>query len=230
MEKTFITPSTKLADLIELNYRLLVVLSRLDIGLGFGEQTVEDSCNSHGINISSFLLICNEYTFDGYVPAADLLADADLTVIMKYLHNSHVNYMETGMKNLNDSLVTLMSPTDDALKKVVRKFFDDYKAEVQNHFNYEENTVFPYIHALMAGQRQEGYSIEVFEENHSDIDEKLGDLKNIVMKYLPDSCDPILRNQVLYHIFNLEEDLYHHTLIEDNILVPLVNILEENEH
>ena len=75
-------------------------------------------------------------------------------------------------------------------------------------------------------RRQAGYSIGQFEKNHSNIDEKLNDLKNIVMKYLPDICDPVLRNDVLYHIFCLEDDLRHHTLIEDNVLVPLVGILE----
>ena len=75
----------------------------------------------------------------------------------------------------------------------------------------------------------DGYSMEQFEENHSNIDEKLNDLKNIVMKYLPSVCDTVLRNSVLYHIFFLEDDLDRHTMIENNVLVPMVNRLEENE-
>ncbi len=229
MEKTIIKPSSKLADLIEMDYGLLEVLSRLGIGLGFGEQTVGAACTAHGINVSSFLLICNEYAFDGYVPAADLLATADLRDIVKYLHNSHKVYLDNEMTKLEKNLSELMAPTDEGQKAIVKKFFSDYRSEVVNHFDYEENTVFPYVEALLGGRRQKGYSIETFEENHSDVDEKLNDLKNIVMKYLPDSCDPILRNKVLHHIFHLEEDLFHHTLVENNILVPLVNILEENE-
>ena len=49
------------------------------------------------------------------------------------------------------------------------------------------------------------------------------------MKYLPPVCDTVLRNSVLYHIFFLEDDLDRHTLIENNVLVPMVNRLEENE-
>lgn len=221
-----IKASSKLADLLELNYGLLEVLSRLGIGLGFGEQTVADACRAHGINISSFLLISNEYAFDGYVPAADLLATADLRDIVKYLHNSHESYLGNEMTRLDKNLTKLLSPTDEGQQAIVKKFFSDYRFEVEKHFDYEENTVFPYVRALLEGRGQEGYSIETFEENHSDIDEKLNDLKNIVMKYLPASCDPILRNKVLHHIFHLEEDLSHHTLVENNILVPLVNILE----
>lgn len=224
-----ITPSMKLADLISMNYKLLEVLSRLDIGLGFGEGSIEEACNSHGINIYSFLLICNEYTFDGYIGSSDLLEKGSPSDIMKYLHNSHVCYMDKEMKSLETSLQTLMEPTDAAQRKMIKKFFEDYRTEVEKHFAYEEDTVFPYVRSLMQGEATGGYSMEKFEENHTNIDEKLGDLKNIVMKYLPETCNPIMRNDVLYHIFRLEEDLCRHTLIEDNVLVPMVTILENNE-
>ncbi len=219
----------KLAELIEMNHNLLEVLSRLGIGLGFGERTVAEACAEHGINVSSFLLICNEYTFDNYVPAADLIASAELKDIVGYLHNSHLSYLQDAMSVLEGYLIRLIAPTDEGQKKIVRKFFMDYKREVEIHFDYEENTVFPYVNALLAGGRQPGYSIETFEENHSNIDEKLSDLKNIVMKYLPASCDRSLRNKALFVIFYLEEDLCRHTLIENDILVPMVNILESHE-
>ncbi|MCM1177848.1 MAG: hemerythrin domain-containing protein [Bacteroidales bacterium] len=224
-----ITPSMKLADLISLNYKLLEVLSRLDIGLGFGEGSIADACVSHGIDINSFLLICNEYTFDGYVASVDQLSNGSPTDIMKYLHNSHVCYMDKEMTKLESLLHTLMEPTGEAHGKMLYRFFNEYKDEVRKHFEYEEETVFPYIRSLIGRKATDGYSMEKFEENHTNIDEKLGDLKNIVMKYLPESCDPMLRNDALYHIFRLEEDLYRHTLIEDHVLVPMVTILEGHE-
>ena len=121
----------------------------------------------------------------------------------------------------------MVKSCDELQKKLVARFFADYKKQVENHFGYEESVVFPYVRALMKGSWQEGYSIEQFEENHSNIDETLNDLKNIVMKYLPDTCDTVLRNEVLYRIFRLEDDLRKHTMVEDNILIPLVNKLEE---
>ena len=56
----------------------------------------------------------------------------------------------------------------------------------------------------------------------------LHDLKNIVMKYLPDTCDTVQRNEVLYRIFRLEEDLAKHTIVEDTVLIPLVNRIEDS--
>lgn len=216
----------KLADLIEVNFKLLNVLSRFGISLGFGENTIKEVCERQGINLNSFLLICNIYTYDDYVPSAEMLAGADAVTIVDYLHNSHAFYMEKEFDALEKNIKAMVEPCDAMQKKIVARFFADYKAQVENHFEYEESVVFPYVRSLKTGRGCEGYAIEQFEENHSNIDETLNDLKNIVMKYLPDTCDTVLRNEVLYRIFRLEEDLTKHTIVEDVVLIPLVNRIE----
>ena len=216
----------KLADLIEVNFKLLNVLSRFGISLGFGENTIKEVCERQGINLNSFLLICNIYTYDDYVPSAEMLAGADAGTIVDYLHKSHSVYMEKEFDSLEKNIKAMVEPCDAMQKKIVARFFADYKAQVENHFDYEESVVFPYVRSLKTGAGCEGYAIEQFEENHSNIDETLNDLKNIVMKYLPDTCDTVLRNEVLYRIFRLEEDLAKHTIVEDAVLIPLVNRIE----
>ena len=46
------------------------------------------------------------------------------------------------------------------------------------------------------------------------------------MKYMPADGDSNLIKNVLTILFNLQKDLSNHTSVEDNILVPAVNILE----
>lgn len=221
-----ISPNMKLADLIDINHNLLAVLSRLEVSLGFGEHTIDEACKLHGVNTEAFLLICNVYNFEGYVPSQALLDRADVRDIMKYLHNSHLDYTNTSLRDLESLITKMLVNCPEAQKKLVEKFFNGYQAEVKNHFDYEENTVLPYVKALLERNRQEGYSIETFEENHGNIEEKLCDLKNIVMKYLPESCDQVLRYEVLHQIYHLEKDLTRHTLIEDNVLIPIVARME----
>jgi len=227
IERVVFSEQMKLADLIDVNFKLLNVLSRLGISLGFGENTIKEVCERQGINLNSFLLICNIYTYDSYMPSADLLAGADPATIVDYLHNSHAFYLGKEFVGLENNLSAMVEPCDELQKKIVAKFFSDYRTQVERHFEYEEDVVFPYVQSLIDGGRQESYSIEQFEENHSNIDETLNDLKNIVMKYLPETCDTVLRNEVLYRIYRLEEDLLKHTLIEDNVLIPMVNKMEE---
>jgi regulator of cell morphogenesis and NO signaling len=155
-----------------------------------------------------------------------MLAEADPLTIVDYLQNSHSFYMDKEFNSLEKNITAMVASCDQMQKKIVARFFTDYKTHVANHFSYEENVVFPYVRALVAGKTHEGYTIEQFEENHSDIDEALSDLKNIVMKYLPDTCDTVLRNEVLYRIFRLEEDLAKHTVLEDGVLIPIVNRIE----
>lgn len=226
IQRIVFSESMKLADLIDVNFKLLNVLSRLGISLGFGENTISEVCQKQGINLESFLLICNIYTYDDYVPSAELLSSADPMTIVDYLHSSHAFYLDKEFASLEKNIKAMVEPCDDMQKKIVSKFVVDYKQQVENHFAYEETTVFPYVRALRQGTVTEGYSIEQFEENHSNIDETLGDLKNIVMKYLPDTCDTVLRNEVLYRIYRLDEDLAKHTIIEDRVLIPIVNKME----
>lgn len=224
-----LSPSLKMADLVNLNYSLLSVFSRLGMTLGFGETTVEDACRRHNVNVSSFLLVCDVYTYQGYVPTSGLLESGSPEDIVRYLHQSHVYYIDRELPALERSLEELVAPCEPRLKRTIYNFFAGYRKELENHFAYEESVVFPYVRSFRSGTGKKGYSIEQFEENHSNIDEKLCDLKNIVMKYLPEQCDPVRRNDVLYHICFLEEDLGRHTLIEDNILIPMMSRLEENE-
>lgn len=227
IERVVFSEQMKLADLIDVNFKLLNVLSRLGISLGFGENTIKEVCERQGINLNSFLLICNIYTYDSYMPSADLLSGADPATIVDYLHNSHAFYLGKEFVGLENNLSAMVEPCDEMQKKIVAKFFSDYRTQVERHFEYEEDVVFPYVQSLIEGGRQVSYSIEQFEENHSNIDETLNDLKNIVLKYLPETCDTVLRNEVLYRIYRLEEDLLKHTLIEDNVLIPMVNKMEE---
>lgn len=226
IQRIVFSESMKLADLIDVNYKLLNVLSRLGISLGFGENTISEVCGRQAIDLNSFLLICNICTYEDYLPSADLMSGADPMTIVDYLHNSHSFYLDKEFPALERNLRDMVEPCSETQKKIVAHFFSDYKVQVEKHFAYEEDVVFPYVRALKEGHMKEGYSIEQFEENHSNIDETLGDLKNIVMKYLPDSCETVLRNEVLYRIYRLAEDLAKHAIIENTVLIPMVNKME----
>ncbi len=227
MNKMKFTESMKLAELVGLNWKLLSVLSRLGIGLGFGESSIAEVCSRYRINPSSFLMICSVYTYDDYVPSAEMLHDAEPLSIVEYLHNSHSFYLDKEFASLDRNMKVLTESCDALQKKILMRFFEEYRTQIVNHFAYEETVVFPYVRALVNGEISEGYSIEQFEENHSNINEALNDLKNIIMKYIPDTCDAVIQNEVLYGIFRFEEDLRKHTAIEDRVLIPMVNRMEE---
>ena len=216
----------KVSDLVEANYRLLGVISRLGIEGSFGEKTVSEICIPHGLDPDTIILICEVYSHPDFKPSGDLLRRAHIGDVLRYLHQSHDYYLHTALIELAKDIERLIEPCQKPLQQVIRSFLDGYEKELENHFNFEENEVIPYVQNLMIGQHRQGFSIDTFEENHSNIEEKLSDLKSIIMKSLPHECDSNLRISVLQFIFMLEEDLHCHTYIEDNILVPMVRLLE----
>lgn len=226
-DRAILSAKMKLAELININYNLLGVLSRFDMKLGFGEETVGEACARYGLDVSTFLLICNIYTFDTFVPSKDLLDTVNVLDIVRYLHSSHSFYIDFSLQSLEESLEKMLEPCDERRKKVIWKFFKDYRDELARHFEYEEKTVFPYVESVVHYASDSSFRIIQYEENHTNVEEKLSDLKNIVMKYLPPECDNQLINRALLYIYILEDDLSKHTSIEDDILVPAVNRLED---
>ena len=226
--KQFFTPDMKLSDIIDMDYNLVQVISRTGIDLRHAGLTVSEACVLDGIDPATFMLICNVYSFPEHCPSESDIAAASVRDILRYLRGSHLYYTGIALRNLEGAFDRLVSPCDEGRKKAVLKFFIDYKAELEKHFAREESEVFPYVEALLAGVKPEGYSIDQFEEHHESVDEKLEDMKNIVMKYLPVECDEELKMWVLLSIYRLRDDLRRHTFVEDGILVPIVRNLEKD--
>lgn len=216
----------KIADIIT-DSKILSVLERLNIKLGFGEATVEDICKKYNLSTNLFLMICNIYSFDDFTPNIDGLTQNDIPKIVGYLQKSHEYWLSSCFPQLHKNIHTMLDSCDEVNKKILNKFYDDYDVEVKKHLDYEEHTVFPYVLSIGIGKGNGKFRIKDFEENHSDLDEKMSDLKNIVMKYLPEAYVSQARIDVLNDIFKIEEDLNKHTIIEDSLLIPLVSKFEK---
>jgi len=72
-----------------------------------------------------------------------------------------------------------------------------------------------------------GYSIQSFEKEHTNVDENLFDLKNIIIKFLTPNYNDKDCNEFLINLFQFEIDLTDHARIEDKILVPKVMRIEK---
>ena len=220
-----------MADLIAADNSLLSILQRWGISLGFGEATVEEICTQHRISTNLFLEICNIYSFRNYTPQIEYLDEKDISNITAYLRASHKYYKEKCFPAIHNSIHTLVQELDAVSHRLIDKFYDDYDNEVNEHFKYEEETAFPYIDALLAHNAAYcniPYRIGKFEESHSNISEKLNDLKNIIIKYLPRECAQELRFNILGEIYAVESDLSKHSSIENKLLIPLVEIMEKH--
>lgn len=225
MRYNLFTANMKLADLLFANYNLIFILSRFEIKLGFGEKTIEEVCQQYGVSASLLLMVANVSTYEDYYPGDEEIKSLNVEELIDYLHISHTYYLEDRMKNIEMELSDLYVD-DRTYGDMLDRFFSEYKNEVINHFEYEEKTVFPYIKNLIRKSGSLKYHIDQFEENHSNIEDKLDDLINILMKYLPLTNNENKREDVLFSIFLFARDLNKHTLIENKVLIPCVKLIE----
>ena len=221
------TAKTKMAEIIT-DYSLLTIIDRLNIKLGFGDASIDEICRRHNLSTDLFLMICRVYAFGGFAPDISNLTKGDIPKLIGYLQRTHKYWIESFFPNLHTNIHKMLESCDERSAKILNKFYDDYDDEIQKHLDYEENTVFPYIISLGEGKKDVAnkFRIKDFEENHSNIEEKLHDLKNIVIKYLPESASQQSRINVLNEIFKIENDLCKHSVIENKILIPLVSKYE----
>lgn len=233
-----INKDMKMADVIHLNHHLLHVLNRFNIHLGFGEKTVETICYEHDIHLDFFLDIVNTFHDASYFPLQHL-QKFKAGMLINYLQKTHAYYLNVKLPEIASYIERLNNDKSilDAHKKLLADFFADYQHELIVHINKEEQRVYPYIKKLekvlqndMASREEmeelRNYSIHEYEAEHDDVEAKLFDLKNIIIKYLPPPKDSRLLNVILHELFELELDLNNHGHIEDLILVPIVDRME----
>ena len=141
--------------------------------------------------------------------------------MIRYLHNAHDYFLAFRLPNMRRKLNEAISTCPEDVAFVIRRFFDEYAEEVNKHMTYEEKVVFPYVRDLLNGKASDKYNISIFRKRHEQIDQKLSDLKNILIKYYPGEGGHLL-NSVLFDLFTTEEDLVSHSLVEDNLFVPSI--------
>lgn len=217
----------KMSDLICENYTLLTVMSRFGLSLGFGDQTVRQVCQARNVDYKTFLAVVN-FMEDALRP--EDLEEGDLSVesLMEYLRQAHAYFLDFNLPAIRRKLIEAIgSPAGNQITLVILKFYDDYVGEVRKHMQYEDRMVFTYVESLLNGSETGEYNISVFARRHNQISLKLSELKNILIKYYPQTGNSNLLNSVLFDIYNCEHDLFSHCRIEDRLFVPAVAQLEK---
>lgn len=215
----------KMMSLIKDNYSLLQSLGSFGISLGFGEKTVKQVCEEQNVDTYTFLAVVN-FTINGSRDFGDI-SKLSVPTLLQYLKASHDYYLGFQLPFIRKELFDALEQKDN-LARLIMRLYDDYARSITSHMRYEEQTVFPYVEALLEKRRTENYDIDTYSKHHRQESTKLTELKNIIIKYLP--SDGLHNNQLsatLYDIFNNEEWLRLHSEVEENIFIPAIKRLEQ---
>lgn len=232
--RKFITANMKMADLIIEAPSILILMEHFGLNFIVHEKTVEQLCEENTISLKVFISIANLYN-GFHLSGNENFSNEDLSDIILYLKNSHNYYEKEKYPEIQSLIHELYSQNDSPEIKLIDKFFNEYFEEVKEHLTYENVTAFPYFNSLLSNAGSvnkekivSGFSVMEYSEHHTDIESKLNDLKELLLKHVPVQKDRILRRKIILSLFDLEYDLSIHSTIEETILMPLIGELEKS--
>jgi regulator of cell morphogenesis and NO signaling len=231
--RKYITPEMKMADIIIDNPSILLLMEHFGLDFIVHEKTVMQLCEENKISIKVFISFANLY--NGFHLSVDeIFFNSDIVDIILYLKNSHNYYENEKYPEIKNYIQELYSKNNSPEIKLIDKFFNEYFEEVKEHLSYENRIAFPYFNKLSgsgiknSNRQKDDFSVDEYSEHHTDIESKLNDLKELLLKHVPVQNDRILRRKIIVGLFELEYDLNVHSTIEETILMPLISKLEKS--
>ncbi len=210
----------KMADLIATNYDLILMLPRFGIPLGFGDKSVKEVCRENSVDLNFFLTICNIYTFDDFQPDDDDISKIENSMVVEHLQASHRYYIEERLPHLQNHLDHIATSAGEQSAMVLRRYFADYCREVRDHVRREERNLKNMLDRMRSGDTSDKAALESFQKGHDNIKVKLGDLTQIIYKYIPGERLNEEMVELVFDIMQLSRDLEKHAEIEELLLMP----------
>ncbi len=227
MEKLY-QPTDKLAYILSDNYKMIQVLSRFGIALGFGDKTIQEVCEENQVDTYTFLVVLN-FVFRGAVSYVNKeeIAELSIPTLIDYLKQSHTYFIDYSLPVIREQLIVALDGATTQVGQMIMHFFDEYKTSVDKHMSYENERVFKFVDSLLSGEKNHSFSIATYKDEHEEINESLVELKNLLIKYYPSTSSNNILNGVLYDIFRVEEELEDHNKVEDYLFIPAIIQLEK---
>jgi regulator of cell morphogenesis and NO signaling len=221
-----------LSDVIMENPSLLLMLQFFEINDAISNKSIRQICKQKNINPSLLLLLANLY--NGNIPIKEDFSfeDMDVTSIISFLKNAHEFYLTDKYPEIQKNIRNLheKSTYNESMQiQQIELFFQQYFKEVMLHLRYEEEHAFPYFSQLVSSDSQmliKDFSVNEYRDHHSDIETKLSDLKNLLVRHVSLESNFPLKRKIIKSVFELEKELKIHSQIEELILLPLLDHIE----
>lgn len=223
----FYTKEDKLFEMICSDYQLLNIISRFGMNLGFGEKSIEEICEENSIDCNTFLAIINFTKNNG--ENIWHLNEISLQTLCDYLKQSHTYYLDFLLPTIRRKLIEAIGALpENEVASLILKFYDEYCLEVKKHLKTEDKEIFPYVEKLIKGEiiPANNYTEDITTLHRRPLDQKLSELKKLIIKYFKSDNNNYLINSVLYDIFLLEEDLISHSKLETKLFLEEIKKLE----
>ena len=218
-------PQDKMTSVIANDYRLLQVMSRFGIPLGFGDKSIEEVCRQYKVCPYTFTTLLNYVKYQGDNVNIDV-AKLNVRALLDYLKHTHQYFLEFQFPKMRRNMLNAIDcSANNEVAFLVLKFFDEYVDEVRKHMKYEEEMTFNFVEGVLEGKvddLHQKYDDTMLFKHHGTIEDKLRELKKLFVQYYPQTEIDHKINDVVYQLYYTQEDLTMHCMVEDNMFIPCV--------
>lgn len=228
---TIIIPENKLADVILRNYHLIPVVNRFGIELGFGDKKISEICEEHSIDAEFFAALLNTISYESYYSEKKINVSNTLQLI-DYLKMTLLNYRESQISVIEIHIKQLIDSCSEPNEHVrlIEDFFTQFKAEFTGYTEDVNKDLFENIVRIYDRYTQNNKDVpenmklpgfEYFRDAAIRLNEKLSDMKSLLVKYLTGNFDRRIRNAIIFIIARFEIDIHNYMRLQYRLLKPM---------
>ena len=226
-----ITPEQKLADVILRDYNLIPVVNSFGIELGFGDKTIASICSEHQIDAVFFSVLLNVISSESYILDKHI-SILNIHQLLDYLKKTLCNYKSSQINVIDIHIAQLIASSTGKNEhlQLIENFFFQFKAE----FNLYESDVNTQLYDVIESVYDnfcrkdnpecmyEFPDFELFRNRFYRLNEKLSDMKSLLIKYLSGNFDRRIRNAIIYIISRFEEDMHNYMRLQNKLFKPMI--------
>lgn len=153
------SPEDRMIELINDDYRLLQVMSRFGLPLGFGDKSVKEVCEQHEVDTATFLAVVN-FLQEDHELMQDNMTNISILSLVNYLKRAHSYFLDFSLPSIRQKLAEAIGKQiPEEIVFLILRFFDEYANEVREHMEFEDRYEFSYVYNLMEGEIQKAEEI-----------------------------------------------------------------------
>ncbi len=168
---------------------------------------------------------------------ADNYNDWDIQTLTNYIIQNHHTYVRETIIKIKNKVEELGDSNANEFINKITNLFQQLSKEMENHMKKEETISFPYIKYLLSCKkynerpkiRRDGSikkNLITLENEHASACNALIKIKEIIRKYSLLNSDKIAMTELSELIIEFDNDLKKHVHLENNILFPKIENLE----
>ena len=239
--KTPITNHQTIGEIVAENYHAAAVFEKHEIDYCCGgKKTLVAVCKERHLDLSKLLKEIEETTstVQMQLPSQNA-AKWNLSFLINYIIETHHQYVKESIPTLlrlTEKIAAVHGKNHPELIKV-QSLFKTLSSELTVHLQKEEKVLFPYINRLLEAKalhtmpntpafKTIQHPLQVLEHEHDEAGAIMLEIRQLCHHYTPPADACTTYKVALSTLHEFETDLHLHVHLENNILFPKAQDLE----